>query len=749
MSCAVLLLTYVVDAVETTEGLQLDVGESGQLGEDTSVEVRCTKTKGSWCSDYLKQAPVPWRPAPRGDQPCTGGCNNVGRCNYDTGYCDCPAGWTGHGCKTRQKRPCTNHFRTPEDPNPEPLSHIGPDKRDLNWTEPGFTPSRCYGICDDDLGMCYCDGPLGRIPAPDDAPAGTPPRQRGRPLLNLFEQPSTTYDGKPTWGGHTPYEKVYGPEGYCNVSKSAWKPSCGGPEDLGGEYCDQPNEAFCPGACSGHGACNVGFCICDEGYYGHDCARRKAGLPLLPSRIPTTPWLASVVREPPAALEPPPSATRRRPLIYVYDLEPLYNAKMLQYRHASAWCTHRFYDSGNVTNYSPWCYGVESGLHEYLLVSEHRTFDPEEADFFYVPVYTSCLIWPVLNYADFPVFYANGGTRVMHAVNMLQEAREWIDQHYPFWKRRSGRDHIWTFPHDEGACWAPKSITKSVWLTHWGRTDVQHTSKTSFEADNYTRDFVSPRQPKGYTYLIEGHVCYDPKKDLVVPIWRPPLHYARSPLQGAPAKPRDIFLFFRGDVGKKRSMLYSRGVRQKIYNMSITHNWREKYNVLVGDGEDVHGDYSDLLSRSLFCLVATGDGWSARTEDAVLHGCIPVMVIDGVHMKFETLFDVDSFSIRIPEADVANILTILKAVPPARIRAMQISLGQVWHRYRYAALPGIANTTRAIMASNEADPLSREADALSRSRDRRYPRPFKGDPAVDDAFSTIIQWLHSRIPDTR
>ncbi len=29
------------------------------------------------------------------------------------------------------------------------------------------------------------------------------------------------------------------------------------------------------------------------------------------------------------------------------------------------------------------------------------------------------------------------------------------------------------------------------------------------------------------------------------------------------------------------------------------------------------------------------------------------------------------------------------------------------------------------------------------------PRPFKGDPAVDDAFSTILQWLHSRIPDTR
>jgi hypothetical protein len=27
-----------------------------------------------------------------------------------------------------------------------------------------------------------------------------------------------------------------------------------------------------------------------------------------------------------------------------------------------------------------------------------------------------------------------------------------------------------------------------------------------------------------------------------------------------------------------------------------------------------------------------GDGWSARLEDAVLHGCIPVIIIDNVHV---------------------------------------------------------------------------------------------------------------------
>ena len=40
-------------------------------------------------------------------------------------------------------------------------------------------------------------------------------------------------------------------------------------------------------------------------------------------------------------------------------------------------------------------YSLEAGFLEMLLQSEHRILDPEEADFFYVPVFTSCFIYPV------------------------------------------------------------------------------------------------------------------------------------------------------------------------------------------------------------------------------------------------------------------------------------------------------------------------------------------------------------------
>lgn len=36
------------------------------------------------------------------------------------------------------------------------------------------------------------------------------------------------------------------------------------------------------------------------------------------------------------------------------------------------------------------------------LQSEHRTYDWEEADYFYVPAYTGCLTHPIFGWADHP-----------------------------------------------------------------------------------------------------------------------------------------------------------------------------------------------------------------------------------------------------------------------------------------------------------------------------------------------------------
>ena len=79
-----------------------------------------------------------------------------------------------------------------------------------------------------------------------------------------------------------------------------------------------------------------------------------------------------------------------------------------------------------------------------------------------------------------------------------------------------------------------------------------------------------------------------------------------------------------------------------------------------------------------------GDGWSSRVDDAVRHGCIPVIIMDGVLMPFEGVLDYASFSLRVPEAEVEQLDTLLRAVPAARKAAMRAAMATLWTRFTYA-----------------------------------------------------------------
>ena len=127
------------------------------------------------------------------------------------------------------------------------------------------------------------------------------------------------------------------------------------------------------------------------------------------------PWLKDTIRTP-AAADPPPSSHRRRPLIYVYDAPPEYNTRMLQYRVLKTACVHRMFGGQNESYFGHTAYGTETGFLEMLLQSPHRTFDGEEADFFYVPAFVACWPFPVYDWADAPWWYAPGGANPsMHA----------------------------------------------------------------------------------------------------------------------------------------------------------------------------------------------------------------------------------------------------------------------------------------------------------------------------------------------
>ena len=88
--------------------------------------------------------------------------------------------------------------------------------------------------------------------------------------------------------------------------------------------------------------------------------------------------------------------------------------------------------------------------------------------------------------------------------------------------------------------------------------------------------------------------------------------------------------------------------------------------------------YHGELTSHTFCLAFPGDGWSSRVLDAVVHGCIPVIVQDESYMFFESVFsavgldvDYDDFSVRVGEGELPLLVQRLKAIPNERRVAMR------------------------------------------------------------------------------
>ncbi|KAG1665161.1 hypothetical protein FOA52_005542 [Chlamydomonas sp. UWO 241] len=446
------------DAGRPQRALQQQRDEKQQLSsrdQHKQVRRRCGSTRGAWCMRYHAQEPIGYKPAPRGYTPCPGNCSGVGNCNYDTGLCDYPAGYTGDACHERLQRPCTNRHR---ESGALPAHHINVNRRDLDWSVEGWMASRCPGQCDDTLAVCYCDSSskVGLVPITcQSGLAPSLPRILPESAIlvpgNANLNQSDPKGGEVKWGSVT-YDDIYGPKGWCNADEPIKEYGC----LLDGHHgpsCELRHEMFCPNQCSGRGDCWLGFCTCHQGWYGMDCARKIAGAPIEPAWLhKERPWLHTVVVVAPEA-EPGPSAgaKRMRPLIYVYDLPSEFTTRILQYRVQRRACVHRLFGAGanNTSVEKANLYGIETYLHETLLGSEHRTFDPDEADFFYVPVDSSCFMYPVFAYADFPWYHGPSNIRPMQAAHLLLEAKRHIERTYLFWNRTGGRDHVWLALHDE------------------------------------------------------------------------------------------------------------------------------------------------------------------------------------------------------------------------------------------------------------------------------------------------------------
>lgn len=730
------------------------------------ITKRCAGTLGTWCVDYWTQAEVPAVTAPRGNKTCSLNCNQVGTCSALTGRCTCSAGWTGFNCLHPMKRYCTHKYRE----NGFDVPRLEPDMaKGIGGPSPNMFPrGRCAGFCDEEYGACYCPSntTYGRIPRRPEDPQGFPPARVGR-TMDLWCQPNKMPDGTDTaWGSVTP-DDLFGPEGWCTAEKPKIRCLCYR-DGRAGEFCDEEVEQTCFSQCNGRGECLHGYCKCHTGWHGIDCAHRSADADeSKPGLEVERPWIKEFVHTP-AGQDFPAGVTRKRPLIFVYEMASDYATIMLQYRHGVENCIARSFGPGNTTRTTQeWVYMAEAGFLEQLLQSMHRTLDPEEADFYYVPVLVGCFQYPVRDTQDSLIdfYYHVSANRAQSSVYLILEAYHWIRGHFPYWDRRGGRDHIWFLTHDEGSCLAPAAIKSSIILSHWGRMDANHTSGTAYGSDNYSQNYSHPQfEPKSFQdKMAHGVPCYEPEKDLVMPLMKRPDHYQLSPLIGGPARNRTWLAMHRGRV-QFEVPNYSRGLRQRLANASLAGGWMEKHKIAVGEQDAIEGSYSELLASSVFCLVVPGDGWSARMDDAMLHGCIPVPIMDEVHVSFESIIEFSAIGVRVAQKDVERLPEILLAVTEKRRAEMQRNIARVWQRHAYSGYRGFRRRFLELQAqyrqAAEAAANATQEEGVPAGGARRQLSASKAsaslpetvpdlDPEADDAFTTAMGWLYSRIEATR
>ncbi|PNT78050.1 hypothetical protein BRADI_1g73000v3 [Brachypodium distachyon] len=622
-----------------------------------------------------------------GAKQCEKDCSGHGVCNYDLGECRCFHGYAGKGCEEVLKLEC-NFPSSPE------------------WPVGRWVVSICPAQCDTTRAMCFC-GPGTKYPERPVAEAcgfkTTSPAKPDDPKIPDWKAPDpdvfTTNSSKPGWCNVDPQDAY--------SSKVEFKLECDCKYDgLWGQFCETRVECSCINQCSGHGQCRGGFCQCDSGYFGIDCSVPSAYSLAYdwPSWLQSPANLPDLNKLSKSPINVNAVVKKKRPLIYVYDLPAEFDSHLLEGRHFKLQCVNRIYDDKNRTIWTEQLYGAQMALYESILASPHRTLNGDEADYFYVPVLDSCLI---TRSDDAPHLLTPEDLhlRSYHALEYYRKAYDHISQRYAYWNRTSGRDHIWFFSWDEGACYAPKEIWNSMMLVHWGNTNTKHeNSTTAYWADNW--DDI-PLDRRG------NHPCFDPRKDLVLPAWKVP-------------EPGAIWL--------KLWARYSMGIRQKLAaefgstpskegklgrqhtaNVTVTYLRSEKY-------------YEELAS-SVFCGALPGDGWSGRMEDSMLQGCIPVIIQDGIFLPYENVLNYNSFAVRIQEHDIPNLIRILGGINETQIEFMLGNVRQIWQRFFYRDSMLLEAQRQKRLYSEEA-PWSVEVSKLEDS---------------DDVFATFIQVLHYKL----
>lgn len=228
----------------------------------------------------------------------------------------------------------------------------------------------------------------------------------------------------------------------------------------------------------------------------------------------------------------------------------------------------------------------------------------------------------------------------------------------PAWQRSEGRDHILPVHHP----WSFKSVRRFMKKAIWLLPDMDSTG-----------NWYKP----GQVWL---------EKDLILP-YVPNVEVCDASCLLKSQSQRDILLFFRGRL--------KRNAGGKI-RAKLVAELQDKEGVVIEEGSAGEGGKEAAQSgmrRSVFCLSPAGDTpSSARLFDAIVSGCIPVIVSDELELPFEGILDYREIALFVSSSDAVQpgwLITFLKSIGSAQISEMRANLAKHSRHFVYSspALP--------------------------------------------------------------
>ncbi|CAL4946907.1 unnamed protein product [Urochloa decumbens] len=273
-----------------------------------------------------------------------------------------------------------------------------------------------------------------------------------------------------------------------------------------------------------------------------------------------------------------------------------------------------------------------------LLKSVVRVQRQEEADIFYVPFFTT-ISYFLLEKQECKALY--------------REALKWVTDQ-PAWQRSEGRDHVIPVHHP----WSFKSVRRFVKKAIWLLPDMDSTG-----------NWYKP----GQVYL---------EKDVILP-YVPNVDLCDLKCVSETQSKRSILLFFRGRL--------KRNAGGKIRS-KLVEELKGAEDIVIEEGSaGAQGKAAaqDGMRKSLFCLSPAGDTpSSARLFDAIVSGCIPVIISDDLELPFEGILDYREIALFVSSGDAVQpgwLVKYLRRIDSKRIREMQSNLVKFSIHFLYSS----------------------------------------------------------------